>query len=86
MEGRVKVKEQGEKIEKLASNSEMHFNIILELAQGNQSQVSHYAGSRQMEEATVQQTALAVIEVSSVQGHALNEQPMEEGHTVHVFH
>ena len=40
-----RVKAQGEIIDKLACDSEMHFNIILGFTQGAQSQIGHSIGS-----------------------------------------
>ena len=42
-------------------------------------------GSKLMEEDTIQQPTLAIMETSSFKGPCKKEQQMEEGHSGHVF-
>lgn len=82
--------EQREKLDKLASDSEMHFNIILGLSllglsQDTQSQNICSVSSKKMEEDTVQQTAMAAMEMPSSQGAVKEEPQMEEEHSSHFF-
>ena len=55
------------------------------LSQGMQSQKIHSMDSKLMEEDTIQQPTLAIMETSSFKGPCKKEQQMEEGHSGHVF-
>ena len=59
------LKEQNKKINKLASDTEMRSNVILEFSHGSHSATRHpllSLGSRHFKEETIQQTGMVVIE------------------------
>ena len=59
------MKEHGKKIDKLVSDTKMHYKIILEFCLGPQSvvgQIRDSTGSRHVGEDTIQQATIAIIE------------------------
>ena len=74
-----------EKIDKLSSNSKVHFGIILGLTQGVQSHIGHSIFLKKREENTIQQTSMAIMEVLSAQGPVKDKQQTKKGHSGHVF-
>ena len=79
------MKQQGGKIKKLISDTEMHFNITLGLSQKAQSQKNHLVGSKFMEEDTIQKPTISIMDISSSKETSKEEKQLEEGHSGHVF-
>ena len=83
-EGGIEVhREKSEKINKLHSDFDMHFNIILRLTQATQSQHVHFVGLKKIEEDIAQQTTMTIMEMPSTQGPAKEEQQIDEELSIH---